>query len=98
MRYKSVLGAFTFFVFASSIAMIFFIQSESFGKVLSKVVSDIGYRKTQTRIKFESVNITLFPPGIHLQNVYLKKKLDPEFTIIAEFGEIGFIIPLLRLE
>ena len=98
MRYKSVLGAFTFFVLASSLAMIFFIQSESFGKVLSKVVSDIGYRKTQTRIKFESVNITLFPPGIHLQNVYLKKKLDSEFTIIAEFGEIGFIIPLLRLE
>ncbi len=78
--------------------MIFFIQSESFGKVLSKVVSDIGYRKTQTRIKFESVNITLFPPGIYLEKVYFKKKLDPESTLIAEFGEVGFTIPLLRLE
>jgi translocation and assembly module TamB len=98
MRYRSVLGAFTFFVLASFVAFVFFIQSDNFGRVFSKVVSDLAQRKAETKIRFKSVKINLFPPGLFLERVKIKKKLDPETTLMAEFGELGLSLALFQIE
>ncbi len=98
MRYKSILGAFIFFVLASLLALVVLIQSESFGRVFSKVVSDLGQKKTETKIRFNSVKIDLFPPGIYLEKVNIKKKFDETTTLLAEFGELGFSFATFHIE
>jgi translocation and assembly module TamB len=98
MRYKSILGAFTFFVLASLLSMVVFIQSESFGRVFSKVISDLAQKKADTKIRFNSVKIDIFPPGIYLEKVNIKKKIDESKILLAEFGELGFSFATFHFE
>lgn len=97
MRFRSVLGAFTFLVVASLVAMTFFIQTDTFGRVASKVISDLGQRKAKTKISFRSIHFNAFPPGIELAEVRVRKKIDEEKKINIEFGKIGFYIGLFEV-
>ena len=97
MRFKSVLGAFTFLVLASFVAMTIFIQTDTFGRVASKVITDLGHRKAKIKISFKSVHLNVFPPGIELVDVKIRKKIDEDKKINLEFGKLGFYIGLFEV-
>jgi hypothetical protein len=98
MRFKSIIGAFIFFVIASSFALIFFVQTDRFGLVASKVISDLGRRKAQAEISFKNISISLFPPGVELNQVKISKKMADNEDFKSEFGKLGFYVGLVELE
>jgi hypothetical protein len=98
MRFKSVLGAFLFILMASFIAFIIFIQTKSFGGFVTKIVSDLSQKKLQTELKIKSISISMFPPGLELNKVVIKKKISDLESFEAELGQIGFYISLIEVE
>ncbi|MFY7992978.1 MAG: translocation/assembly module TamB domain-containing protein [Bacteriovoracaceae bacterium] len=98
MRFKGILGSF-FFLFIVSIAgMTYYVQSASFGRVLSKVLSDIIYKKTSTEIVLERVDLNLFPPGIEIKKIDIYKKISDVEVIESQIGSLGFYINFYELE
>lgn len=98
MRFKSVFGAFLFIILASFIAFVIFIQTKSFGGLVTKVVSDLSRRKAQTDVKIKNFTISVFPPGLELNRVRIKKKISDVENFEAELGKIGFYIGLIEVE
>lgn len=98
MRFKSVLGAFIFILLASSIAFLVFIQTKSFGGLVTKIVTDISQKKFQTKVKIKSFSLSVFPPGLELNRVSVKKKISDVENFEAEFGKLGFYISLIEVE
>ena len=98
MRFKGILGSF-FFLFIVSIAgMTYYVQSASFGRVLSKVLSDIIYKKTSTEIVLERVDLNLFPPGIEIKKIDIYKKISDVELVESQIGSLGFYINFYELE
>lgn len=98
MRFKSVLGAFLFVLLASFIAFVVFIQTDSFGRLVSKVVTDISEKRFKTEVKVKSVSISVFPPGIELNQIKVNKVISDVERFTGEFGTIGFYIGLIEIE
>jgi translocation and assembly module TamB len=98
MRFKSVLGAFIFILVASFIALIVFIQTKSFGRVMTNVISDISQKKFETQLKIRDISLSLFPPGIEFNDVDVSKKIAVNESFEAEFGKIGIYLGLIELE
>jgi translocation and assembly module TamB len=98
MRFKGVLCALFFILFASSLAFVVFIQTKSFGGLVTKVVSDFSRKKLQTEVKIKSFSISVFPPGLELNRVVIKKKISNVENFEAELGKIGFYISLIEFE
>lgn len=98
MRFKSVLGAFLFILLASSIAFIIFIQTKSFGGLVTRIVSDLSQKKLDTHVKIKSFSISVFPPGLEMNKVTVRKKISEVEKFEAEFGKIGFYISLIEVE
>ena len=98
MRFKSVLGAFIFILLASTIAFLVFIQTKSFGGLVTKIVTDVSQKKFQTQVKVKSFTLSVFPPGLELNKVSVKKKISDVEEFKAELGKIGFYISLIELE
>lgn len=78
--------------------MVIFIQSKNFGRIATKVISDISYKKTQTRVSIKSIGISLFPPGIELNQVKISKDIGPQERVESEFGSVGFYVGLIEFE
>lgn len=98
MRFNSVLGAFLFIILASFLAFVIFIQTSSFGSLVTRVISDISERKAQTKVSIKSIGISLFPPGIEFNRVRVNKVLGPQSVFNSEFGKLGFYISLIEVE
>src|SRR5665647_724710 len=98
MRFNSILGAFLFILLASFIALMTFVHTSSFGRVLTKVITDISERKAQTKVSIKSVGLSVFPPGIELHRVQIKKVFGPEESLNAEVGRLGFYLSLIEVE
>lgn len=98
MRFKSVIGAFFFVLFASFLAFVVFIQTKSFGGLVTRIVSDLSEKKLQTQVKIKSFSISVFPPGLELNRVRVEKEISPEERFQFEFGKIGFYISLIEIE
>lgn len=98
MRFKSVLGAFLFVLLASSIAFVIFIQTKSFGGLVTRIVSDLSRKKLDTAVKIKSFSISVFPPGLEMNKVSVKKRISDVESFEAEFGKIGFYISLIEVE
>lgn len=98
MRFKSVLGAFIFIIGASLIAFVIFIQTKSFGGLITRIVSDISLRQFQTEVKIDNFSISLFPPGLEMNRIEIRKKISEEESFEAELGKIGFYISFLEIE
>lgn len=98
MRFKSVLGAFIFFLMANLIAFLIFIQTKSFGGLVSRIVSDLSERKLQTEVNIKNFSISVFPPGIEMNQVTIKKEITTQEKFEAELGRIGFYISLIEIE
>jgi translocation and assembly module TamB len=98
MRFNSVLGAILFVILASSLALIVFIHTRSFGELLSRVVSDISERRANAQVTIHSVGFRLFPPGVELNRVAVSKDFGEGKKISAELGQLGFYIGLVELD
>ena len=98
MRFKSVLGAFLFILLASFIALIVFVQTKSFGELITHIVSDLSESRLKTKVKIRSLSISVFPPGLELNQMSFNKKISKDESIQAEFGKIGFYINLIEVE
>jgi translocation and assembly module TamB len=98
MRFKSILGAFIFLWLASFVAMVIFVQTKTFGRIASKVISDISHRRADAKITVKSLAISLLPPGIEFNQVKIHKNLAPDKKIFTEFGKLGFYVGLIELE
>lgn len=98
MRFKSVLGAIIFIICASIAALVIFVHTNSFGSLITKVISDLSLKKTNTHISIKNIGFSVFPPGIELNRVKVKKTISTEETLLAEFGKLGFYVSLIELE
>lgn len=98
MRFKSVLGAFIFILLASFIALIVFVQTKSFGRVVTNVLTDISSNQLQAQLKISNFSISVFPPGIELNNVEISKKFSADERFEAQLGRIGLYIGFIELE
>lgn len=98
MRFKSVLGAFLFILLASSVALIVFVQTRSFGKLVSKVVTDISQKRYQTQLEMSNVSFSVFPPGIELNEVKVRKVISDKEKFEGEIGTLGFYVGLIEVE
>lgn len=98
MRFKSILGAFIFIVLASLVAVVIFVQTKSFGRIATKVISDLSQKRAQTDVSIKSIGISVFPPGIELNQVRIKKSLGPDKKFESEFGKLGFYVGLIEFE
>lgn len=98
MRFKSVLGAFLFILLASFIAFIVFIQTKSFGKLVTRIVTDISEKRFQTEVRIKSVSLNVFPPGLELNQVKVRKKISDVEKFSGEIGTLGFYIGLIEVE
>lgn len=98
MRFKSVIGAIVFVVLASIAALVIFVHTNSFGNLITRVISDLSLRRTNTHIQIRNIGISIFPPGLELNRVKIKKKIGPDENLYAELGRLGFYISLIELE
>lgn len=98
MRFKSVVGAIIFVVCASLIALVVFVQTNSFGNLITRVISDLSLKRTNTEIKIKNIGISIFPPGVELNRVRVNKVIGPDETLSAELGRLGFYVSLIELE
>lgn len=98
MKLRGILGSFIFLFVGSIIGVTYYIQSASFGRVLSKILSDIVYRKASTQISLERIDLNIFPPGIEIKKIDLAKKISDEESVEAQVGSLGFYINFYELE
>jgi translocation and assembly module TamB len=98
MSIKSILGAFIFIIFASFIALVFFIQTESFGAIATRVISDLSNKKFKTDLAIKNFSINLFPPGIELNQVDGQKTFSKDENLQFQFGKLGFYFGIFEIE
>jgi len=98
MRFKSIIAAFAIILSAVIIGGMVFFQTERFGKILTKVVNDLSEKKIKAKVSLKNVEVSLFPPGLELLKVNIKKTIESDKTIDLELGKIGFYISFLELE
>lgn len=98
MRFKSVLGAVIFVICASVAALVIFVHTNSFGHLLTRVISDLSRRRADVDIRIQNIGISVFPPGIELNRVKVRKTVSPSENLSAELGKLGFYISLIELE
>jgi translocation and assembly module TamB len=98
VRFKSVLGAFLFVLFTSFVALLVFVQTRSFGNLVTKIASDLSERKFNAEVKIKNVSLSVFPPGLELNKLRLKKKFSDVENLEVEVGKVGFYAKLLEIE
>lgn len=98
MRFKSVIGAFLFILLASFIALLVFVQTKSFGRLATKIVTEISEKHFKTKVKVKNFALSVFPPGLELNKVTVKKKISEVESFNGEFGTIGFYLGLIEVE
>lgn len=97
MKLRSILASFLFVFIASFIALYFFVQTRSFGSLLTRVVTDLAQKKFDAKVGIDNVEISLFPPGLELNRVRVKRKSESE-TIKLELGKLGIYLNLIEIE
>lgn len=98
MRFKSVLAAFIFILFACFLALFIFVQTRYFGDVVTKVVTEFSEKELGTSVQIKSFTLSVFPPGLEINRVRIHKELSETDSIEAEFGKLGFYISLIEFE
>lgn len=65
-----------------------FLQSRSFARLLSKAITEVSSKQFNSKVKFTSVSIRFFPPGMALEGVKFIYSKDGT-TIESQAGELG---------
>lgn len=97
MKLRSILASFLFVFLASFIALYFFVQTRSFGDLLTRVVTDLAQKRFDSKISIDNIEISLFPPGLELNRVRVKRVTESE-TIKLELGKLGVYLNLIEIE
>lgn len=97
MKLRSILASFLFIVIASFIALYFFVQTRSFGSLLTQVVTDLAQKKIDARVGIDNIEISLFPPGLELNRVRVQRSTASE-DINLELGKLGVYVSLIEIE
>ncbi len=97
MKLRSILASFLFIVIASFIALYFFVQTRSFGSLLTRVVTDLAQKKVDAKVSINNIEISLFPPGLELNRVRVKRVSESE-TLKLELGKLGIYLNLIEIE
>ena len=98
MRFKSILGAFIFVCFATLFAMVAFVQTKNFGRIATKVISDLSQKRANTKVSVKHFSLSLFPPGIELNQVKVNKDFGEGKKFESEFGKLGLYVGLIEFE
>ncbi|HXH73339.1 MAG TPA: translocation/assembly module TamB domain-containing protein [Bacteriovoracaceae bacterium] len=98
MRFNSVIGAMIFIILSSTLAMVVFVQTKSFGTLLSRIITDISEKKADTKVAISNIEISVFPPGVELIKVSVEKQFKDGKSFQAELGTFGFYFGLLEIE
>ncbi|HLT22685.1 MAG TPA: translocation/assembly module TamB domain-containing protein [Bacteriovoracaceae bacterium] len=98
MRFNSVIAAFLFILMTTLVALGVFVQTESFARLVTKVVTDISERRAGVELSLGQMEISLFPPGVEFNKVSVLKKINDEEYIWAEMGLIGIYLSLIEIE
>jgi translocation and assembly module TamB len=98
MSIKSILGAFIFVIFAFIAASVFFVQTDSFGDLFSRVLNDLTRKSLSTKIDIKNVSLSFFPPGIEFNQVILNKKISDNEYVESEFGKLGFYFGIIEFD
>src|SRR5690606_10123157 len=98
MRFKSVLAAFIFILFACFLGLFVFVQTRYFGEVVTKVVTEFSEKELGASVQIKSFTLSVFPPGLEINRVRVHKELSAEEKIEAEFGKLAFYINLIEFE
>lgn len=75
-----------------------FVQTDTFGGIVTRVISDIAQKKAQADIKIKKISLSFFPPGLELKQVQVAKNFSPGKKLYAEVGNLGFYLSLIELE
>lgn len=98
MRFNSIFAAIVFIALSSMLALLIFVQTRSFGNLISRVITDISEKKTDTRISINNIQISLFPPGVEMIKVSVEKNFPDGKHLEAELGRVGFYLGLVEVE
>lgn len=98
MRFNSIVGAMFFIVMSSMLALSIFVQTRTFGNLMSRVITDISEKKANMRIAMNNIEISLFPPGVEMIKVSLEKTFSDGKRLEAELGKVGIYLGLIEIE
>ena len=98
MRFNSVIAAFLFILIGAFIALGVFIQTASFARLATKVITDISERRFGTEISLGKMEISVFPPGVEFNKVQVAKQISDTEKFGAEMGLIGIYLNLIEIE
>lgn len=98
MRFNAIIAAFLFIMIATFVALGVFIQTPSFARLVTKVVTDISHKKTGVKLSLGQMNISVFPPGIEFNKVEISKQISDKEYIWAELGQVGIYLSLIEIE
>lgn len=98
MRFNSVIAAFLFILIATCAALGVFIQTPSFARLVTKVVTDVTERKFDAQISLGQIQISAFPPGVEFNKVQINKKISDSEFVWAELGLVGVYLSLIEIE
>lgn len=98
MRFNSIIAAFLFMLIGASVALTVFIQTASFARLATKVITDISERRFGTAVSLGKMEISLFPPGIEFNQVLVSKEISENEKYWAELGLIGIYLNLIEIE
>lgn len=65
-----------------------FLHSRSFGRLLSKAITEVSSKQFNAKVRFNSVSVRFFPPGVALEGVRFHYTKDGT-TIESQAGELG---------
>lgn len=65
-----------------------FLHSRSFGRLLSKAITEVSSKKFNAKVRFSNVSMQFFPPGVALENVRFLYDKDGT-RIESQAGKLG---------
>ena len=97
MRFKTILTVFILLFICSVVGLVFFIQSQRFGQVVSRMANDYISKHMDVQLNIESLDVSFFPPGIEVNNVSFEKNVN-DTKIKVEANELGFYVGVVNVE
>ncbi len=97
MRIKSIFASFLIVFSVSTVCLLVFLQTESFGRLITKVITDLTEKKVGAKVSVKNIFFTIYPLGITFQNFKLEKKIN-DGIIFFESGGLSLNLNLMEIE
>jgi len=97
MRFKGVLASFILVLSVIFLTMIFFIQTESFGNLVTKIINDLTRKNQNVFVSIKKIEFSIYPLGLEFKKVEVRRR-TLDLDIVAELGAAGIYLNLLEIE